>query len=145
MKKIEQSIVINRPVEEVFAFYTDLSNSTQWETGVLEVRQTNEGPSGVGTTWKGVRQNLGRRFEQIVEVTEWEPNRKASYESTSKPFPMQASFSFESIEGTTRITVVANVQFSGLFKLVKPIVIRMVNKQIEANFQNLKKLLEARV
>ncbi len=87
MTKIEKSIVINRPVEEVFALYTDLSNNTQWESAILEARQTTEGPSGVGTKWKLVRQQLGRRIEQILEVTEWEPNRKASYETTSKPYP----------------------------------------------------------
>jgi uncharacterized membrane protein len=144
MIKIEQSIVISRPVEEVFAFHTDLSNATQWEVGVLEVKQLTEGPPGVGTTWKGVRQALGRRIEQIVEATEWEPNNKASYKSASKPFPMQTSFSFESVDGATKLTSTSNIQLSGFFKLLKPIINRMVNRQVEASFQDLKEFLETR-
>jgi hypothetical protein len=57
--------------------------------------------------------------------------------------PIQASLTFEPVEGATRLTFVANVQFAGLFQLLEPLVIRMVSRQLEADYQNLKELLEA--
>ena len=36
MIKIEQSVVINRPVEEVFAYLSKAENATNWQSGVLQ-------------------------------------------------------------------------------------------------------------
>ena len=59
MTKIERSIVINRPVEEVFAAYTNLENHPKWHPGILEAVKTPDGPIGVGTTWRIARKVLG--------------------------------------------------------------------------------------
>jgi uncharacterized protein YndB with AHSA1/START domain len=44
MTKLESSVVINRPPEEVFAFVTDFENSTQWMAELVEGKKTSEGP-----------------------------------------------------------------------------------------------------
>ncbi len=74
MIKAETSLVINRPVEKVFAFVNDSENAPQWRSSVLESRQTSEGPTCVGTTLTEVIRFLGRRIESTFEVTEYEPN-----------------------------------------------------------------------
>ena len=38
MINIEHSLVVNRPVEEVFAYGTDVSKVPQWQTSALEAR-----------------------------------------------------------------------------------------------------------
>ena len=43
MMKIENSVLINQPVKDVFDFVTDLKNNTQWQTGILELEMTSEG------------------------------------------------------------------------------------------------------
>ena len=75
MVKIETSMVINRPIEEVFAFLTNPENDLVWRSGVLESEQTSDGPMGVGTTARSVEQFLGRRIESTVEFTAYEPNK----------------------------------------------------------------------
>ena len=42
------SIVVDRPVETVFAYVTDVTNDPAWHTDVLEAQKTSEGPIGVG-------------------------------------------------------------------------------------------------
>jgi uncharacterized membrane protein len=62
MAKVEASVVVNRPVEEVFTFMRDIKNWLKWQSGMLEAEQSSEGPVGVGTTYQGVNQFLGRRM-----------------------------------------------------------------------------------
>lgn len=143
MVKVETSVVINRPIAEVFAFVTNPENSPQWESGLLETGKMSKGPMGVGTTWQEVRQFLGRRIKSTDEVTEYEPNKKFSFKSTSGPFPVEGGYTFESVEGGTRVTVTGQGETGGFFKLADPIVARMVKRQVEADSANLKELLEA--
>ena len=48
----EHTVVIDRPIEEVFAFVTDPDNVSLWQSTSLETEQTSEGPVGVGTTFR---------------------------------------------------------------------------------------------
>ena len=144
MARVEASVVINRPVEEVFAFATNPENDPQWQTSMLESEQTSEGPMGVGATVRGVAQFLGQRIEWTSEVTEYEPNRKIVHKVTPPaPISLEQSETFEPVEGGTRVTIVGEGETGGFFRLAEPIVIRMYERQIEANLGNLKDILEA--
>jgi len=99
MLKIEISNVINRPVEEVFAVANNPETYPKWSPGLIEVKRISEGPIGVGTTWRLVRQALGQRLEGDLELTEYEPNRKFTLDSKSRPFPGEARWTFDAVEG----------------------------------------------
>lgn len=141
MARFEASVVINRPIEEVFAYVIDIKNMPQW-AGFPEVEQTSEGPVGVGTTARGVSQFLGQRMEWTMEITEYEPNRKIKEKITSGPMSMEASVTFEPVEGGTRYTQVGEGEVAGLFRMAAPVVNRMMQKQLEGNLANLKDILE---
>jgi uncharacterized membrane protein len=143
MLRIEKSIVINRPVEEVFAFVAPGENWSLWATELVEAKKTSEGPLDVGTTYTHVAQMLGRRIENGYEVTEYEPNKKVSMKSTSGPIPAEPSLTFESVEGGTKLDLTVEAEIAGFFKLAEPVVARMMGRQQDANFANLKDLLES--
>ena len=48
MIKVEKSILIHRPIQEVFDFVGDLQNGPQWQSALLEAKPTTEGELGVG-------------------------------------------------------------------------------------------------
>lgn len=143
MVKVEGTVVINRPIEEVFAFLANPDNASQWQGSVLESKQTSEGPVGVGTTGQAASQFLGRRIESTWEVTEYELNRKATLKTTSGPVPYEQSATLESVDEGTKVTLVAEYEVGGFFKLAEPIVARMAQRQAEGDFANLKDLVEA--
>jgi uncharacterized membrane protein len=143
MARMEASVVINRPVDEVGAYMVDVRNWPQWNTNMLEGEQTSEGPMGVGTTSRGVSQFLGRRMEWTSEVTEYEPNRKMGQKITSGPMSIKQSSTFEPVEGGTRFTMVSEGEFGGFFRLAEPIVNRRMQRQMEGNLASLKDILEA--
>ncbi len=144
MAKLEISIVINRPVEEVFAFLSNPENGPKWSSGGAEVKKTLEGPIGVGATYRSVRTFLGQRIEGENEVTEYEPNRSYATKSKSGPFPIQGRVTFERVEGGTRVSGTLVGEPSGFFKLAEPLLVSMFKRQFEADLANLKDLMEAR-
>ncbi len=64
MIKLENSLVINRPVEEVFAFVDNPENEPQWNQVAQSSEKTLEGPMGVGAAGVLVARFLGRTIEQ---------------------------------------------------------------------------------
>ena len=143
MIKIEQSTVINRSIEETFAFLTDIEKMSQWMSDLVEARQTSEGPLGAGTTFSVVASPLGRQIENIQEVVEYEPNKRFTIKSTSGPVANEDEFTFEPVTGGTKVTRATEAEIGGFFKLAEPLVVRMLKRQFETNFANLKDLLEA--
>lgn len=143
MARIEASVVIDRPIDEVFEFVSNPENDSQWQSGVLESGQTSEGPMGVGATSREVRQFLGRRIESTVEITEYEPKRKIGFKSTSGPIPFKVAYMFEPVEGGTKLSTVGEAEPGGFFKMAEPIAMRMFEREMKGNFANLKDILEA--
>jgi uncharacterized protein YndB with AHSA1/START domain len=143
MAKLEISTVINRPLEEVFAFVSNPENYPKWLSSSTEVKITSRGPVGVGTTFRPVVTFLGRRMEGESEVTEYEPNRVYATKSKSGPFPVENRSTFERVEGGTRITFTAAAEPGGFFKLAEPLLVRMLKRQFEGDFANLKNMMEA--
>lgn len=144
MIKVEKSIIIHRPIEEVFAFVGDLKNSVQWQPGLLEGRQTTEGPLGIGTKFTFVRKFMGRKIEASNEFVEYEPNTKVTFKSTSGPVPGEASYLFESTAEGTKLTSKIEMQPGGFFGLAEPLIAASLRREMEAGFGDLKDLLESR-
>jgi len=104
MARAEVSTTINRPIEEVFAVLSDLSNNPKWASGSVETpKKTSDGPIGVGTTWHTVGKFLGRRIESDAEYTEFEANRKIAATSKSGPFPLEFTMTLEPVDGGTQL------------------------------------------
>ena len=143
MLKIEKSVVINRPIEEVFEFVINVENLPQWAGPVLEAKQSSEGPLSVGTTQTHVVNFLGRQAEISYEVTEYEPNKKFSTKATSGPIPMETIYNFEPVAEGTMVKLNGKVDAGGFFKLAEPVVAPMLKRQVETDTSNLKELLEA--
>jgi len=141
---IETSIRIDRPVDDVYPFVVDVENCPRWRTSCLGAKRLTQGPLGAGTRETYRMKALGRAFEVTVEVTGFERNLRYSWKAVSgSPFPMQGSFSFEAVDGDTRVTETADVTTDGLLRLMRPLVVRMWRRQVTADFTNLKRALEA--
>ena len=143
MIRIEHSLAIDRPVEEVFAFVTNVENAPLWQAWAEEARVTSGGPPGVGTKYTYVCRILGHRISSAGKFTAYEPNKRYGWKVTSGPIAGEADYVFESFNGGTRVTVRGQAEPGGFFKLAEPIVGRMVKRLFEADAENLKDLLEA--
>jgi uncharacterized protein YndB with AHSA1/START domain len=144
MKRIEVSVVIDRPVEEVFAYVTDPANDTKWQSALLESGMASEGPMGVGAKVREVRKLAGQRLESIAEVTAYEPNAKMAIKSTSGPVQWEASYTFEPKDDGTKLTIAGQAEAGSFFKLAEGLVARQFEKGMQTAVVALKDLLEAK-
>ena len=145
MARIEINLVINRPVEEVFAFVSNSENLPRWRSTSLEMKKTSDGSLGVGSTFKGRFTFLGRQFDGNVVVTAHEPNRVYVSKMAEGPFPLETGYTLEPVENGTRVTFVAEGEPGGFFKLAEPLVVSMAKRAYTTDLQNLKEMLEAQV
>ncbi len=142
--KIEVSAVINRPIEEVFAYVSDMTNHTRWNSELVELKKTSEGPVGVGTTYTSEIKLLGRRLEGTFEILEYEPSHKIALKTSAGPISIVSDvFTFEPVASGTKLTHVVEGETGGFFRLAEPVVVRLIQRQWETNFAVLKELLEA--
>jgi uncharacterized protein YndB with AHSA1/START domain len=145
MIKVQKSIVIRRPIEEVFAFVGDQRNAPQWQHGLLEVRRTTEGPLGIGTRHTFVRKFMGRKMEASNEYVEYEPNKKVTFTSTSGAMDLEASYLTESTVEGTKLTSMIEMQPRGFAGLAEPLIAASLRREMEASLGELKDLLESGV
>lgn len=144
MIEVKNSLVINRPIEDVFAYATDVEKMAEWVGPISEAKQTSDGPLGVGTTSVRLLNVMGRKTKSPYKVTEYELNSRYATETTSGSFQSKERFKFESVEGGTKLSVEGQVEASGLLKIAEPVLARMARRQSATDFQTMKDLLESR-
>src|SRR5438874_7315675 len=137
MPRVEHSTVINRPVDQVFAFITSAENGRSWQSDLLESKQITPGPMGPGAQVANVRQIMGRRVEETQVVSEWEPYRKFSVRSTGQP-EAQVINELQPVPEGTRVSVTLDVKTPGFARLAEPLFARVLRKQAESNLSQLK-------
>jgi carbon monoxide dehydrogenase subunit G len=67
--RTHESIAINRPPDEVWAFLTDFFNSPRVRPGALVLRRTSPGPLGSGSVLQGRMTILGFETRFTMTVT----------------------------------------------------------------------------
>jgi len=144
LSKLETSIEINRPIEEVIAFVDDNSNDPMWQTSVLESEKKSDGPASVGTIYHIKEKFLGRVIEQDWEVTARNDDGSAwAAKSKAGPFPMEATMIFEATDAGTRVSRSLSIDVGRFFKVASPVVGHIAKREMDMDFANLKELLEA--
>src|SRR5215218_5912650 len=81
MAKMESTVDIARPVQEVFAFFLALDETAPKVDPGTSVVRTPSGPIGPGTTFRFRQQNQGKVRESVTRYTAIEPNRKIAFEA----------------------------------------------------------------
>ncbi len=143
MIRVEHTVVIERPVEEVFDFMAKVENLPRWAENTVEAEQTSEGPLGAGTTCTVLNKAVRRQMLHHFVVTEYERPTRYAAKTTAGPFPMHLSYTLEQVEGGTSLRTVSEADLGGIFKLGEPLMRRMARKQIEADHTRLKGILES--
>jgi|SRR5579859_5235561 len=141
MVKFEISVHIKRPVAEVFEYLNDPAKMPEWNS-TLEEATPSETPVKVGTRIRLRARMLGRKIEGTTEVVEYEPNKRVVHR-LDRPFPVKSITTFQAENGGTRLVGASEGQPGGFFKLGEPILARIVKKQLQAQFETAKEILEA--
>jgi hypothetical protein len=141
MLKVKNSVRINRPLDEVFAFVIAEGNYIKWQSGVTEVIEG--GPRNtVGSQFTEVRKFMGQEMRTTLELTAFEPNAKWAAKVVKGPVPYEVTVTYEAADGGTMMTTRVDGEPKGFFKLAEGLVASQLEKGLAEDGQKLKELLE---
>jgi uncharacterized protein YndB with AHSA1/START domain len=137
----QNTVLIRRPVEDVFAFLANLENIPKWNYAIVETRKLSEGPVGVGTTYHQVR-SIPRPSEESLEVTAYSPPRRLEVRGQLGPFPSHLTYILDPTVEGTRVTNVVELTLRGPGRLLEPVAVPRVHEAVATNLTKLKEILE---
>ncbi len=143
MAKVNKSILIKAPVEEVFSFMDAVERQPEWLPSMIEVWDITDWP-GLGTRWNWVFKMVGLRFEGESLVSEYVRNERIVVE-TSGGIDSAWRWLFRPEDNGTRIdlTVEYNVPGFILGRIADRLVVEKLNeRETESALVNIKALVE---
>jgi hypothetical protein len=136
------SIVIERPVRDVFSFMSEPRNWRQFAPEMGEV--VMEGPLREGTTFREKRKFLGRPSWADWTVTRFEPGRALAARFRWGPLRGDFAYLFDAAGPGTELTQLTDVRLTGPLAPLSPIVAAETQKAEDAELGRLKAILERR-
>jgi len=138
MIKIERTITIHRPVEEVFAYVSEIEHRPDYMSSQREAHKTSSGPMGIGSTFatSGTFPRRGATFE----VTDYELNQRLAWSAKSGA-EATTTWAFQPSGPSTRVTFTRVAEAHGLARLAEPLLQGFANGQVDQDLGTLKELL----
>jgi carbon monoxide dehydrogenase subunit G len=141
--RFHESVVINRPPDEVWAFLTDFFNSPRVRPGALALRRTSPGPLASGSVAQGRQMILGFETRFTMTVTEFDPPRRAVATLAARPARGAISITLEPIADGTKVDRTTDIELHPALRLLSPVFGRLIKRQERAAAGNWKRLIEA--
>lgn len=142
MINIDLGTLVDKPIKDVFAFVANLNNMSKWNSAVVSLQQITPGDVGMGTKFKSVGEMMGRRIEGEVQITAYEPDTKTGFQMNAGPMQMNVTITFKTVGTGTKISLNAQGNPAGFFKLAEGVMAGRVKSMMEENLARLKSSLE---
>lgn len=141
--KLEKSIIVNAPVEKVFAFVDDPSNLPSVWPSLEQITNVERQPSG-GASDDFVYKMGGMRFKGHSEPVEYVPNQRIATRSKTG-IENTVRWIFAPADSGTQVTFQAEytVPVPLLGKIAEAILVRQNEQEAETLLANLKRRLES--
>jgi carbon monoxide dehydrogenase subunit G len=145
MDGFEATVLIDRPIEQVFDFLVDGENDKKFSPRVLEIKKVTDGPIREGTVYASTVKDAGVKTEREFELDVVErPTRIRWHELSSAPVVVPEGGYDLVAEGTgTKVTLFNQLEGQGFGKLIKGFALRSARKNVDGMVQSIKTAIEA--
>jgi uncharacterized protein YndB with AHSA1/START domain len=117
MAHAERTVTINRPPDQVFAFFADPANDRRWRQGVKEM--TAEGAPGRGAHVRQVVSGPGgRSIPADIEIDAYDPPTRYAFHAIAGPVRPSGEYRFAPAASGTAVTFSLNAEVGGWKKWV---------------------------
>jgi uncharacterized protein YndB with AHSA1/START domain len=108
------TVIVNRPIGEVFAFLADGMNEPAWRPGVTDVSHVAETGTAVGATFKQTMKGPGgRSIPGDYRITRYEQPTRLDFEVIAGPARPAGRFDLRETAGATEVTFTQMASVSG--------------------------------
>jgi carbon monoxide dehydrogenase subunit G len=143
--RFEGTAVVDRPIEEVFAFLANGENDVKFSPRVQEIRKLTDGPIGVGTRFASTVKDAGMTTKREFELTEFVVPTKIRWAERSKNAVTAPAGGYDlAPDGDgTRVTIFNELEGHGFGKLVVGFALRSARKGADEFAASIKRAVEA--
>lgn len=143
MVDVLTEINITRPIEIVSEFAANPDNTPEWYVNINSVEWQTPKPITIGSLIAFKAQFLGRQLAYVYEIVEFIPGQKLVMRTANGPFPMETTYTWETInDNLTRMTLRNKGNPSGFSKLLTPFISIMMKRANKKDLIKLKEKLE---
>lgn len=141
----EATVLIDKPIEQVFDFLVDGENDEKFSARVLKIKKVTDGPIRAGTVYVSTVKDAGIKTEREFELDVVErPTRIRWRELSDAPVVVPEGGYDLVTKGTgTRVTLFNELEGQGLGKLIKGFALRSAHKNADRMVQSIKRVIEA--
>lgn len=122
--KTSKTTLIDAPANIVFLWLEDKDRLCQWVPNIVEDEALTETPDKIGSTFRQVFLERGKRMELIGEITAYKENERMRVDMTGDMFSLDADYILNALSETqTELTQDTTIKFKGALKLMTPLFI----------------------
>jgi len=144
--KLTYTIDINSTPEIVFSWLGTPERAMMWQTSVSKTEILHETPDMIGTTFREIVEENGRRVEMNGVVTDYRKDQVLAMHLDSKYNNVDVEYRLEEIGGRTRLTMISNIRlrsFLRVFSIILwPAFKKKLLRQLNREYARLKELCE---
>lgn len=129
MAGFKRSIIIDRPVEQVFDFAANLDNASKFMPNVTKIEMLTEGGMKPGAKFRETRLMNGKERSAVIEITEHDRPHVHGARSAMMGMSASYTFRFSPAGAGTRIDMEAVVTGNFLWWLFLGMMARMLEKE----------------
>jgi hypothetical protein len=143
MVDVQTEILINKTAETVAAYAMNPDNAPLWYVNIKSAKWLTPHPLSIGSKIAFEAVFLGKRLSYVYEIVELIPCKKLVMKTTDGPFPMETTYTFESVEtAITKMTLLNRGNPSGFSKIFSPFMEMMMRKANTKDLKKIKQILE---
>jgi carbon monoxide dehydrogenase subunit G len=140
------SAIIDRPIDQVFAFLADGTNDPKFSPRVQEIRREPDGPPAVGTVFVSKVKDAGMKTDRRFELTELQAPTKIRWSERSKNLVTvpEGGYDLEAVgDSQTKVTIFNSFEGHGFGKVIVGFARKAAVKDVDAFAQRIKAAVEA--
>lgn len=142
MVDVVTDIIINKPIEQVAAYAMNPDNAPEWYVNIKSVTWKTPKPLNIDSMVAFTANFLGRKLSYTYAVREFVPGKKLVMSTEQGPFPMETTYTFESIDASvTKMSLRNCGQPSGFSRLLSFMMVPAMRKANKKDLLQLKQIL----
>jgi hypothetical protein len=143
MVDVLTEIIINRPRKIVAEYAANPDHAPEWYVNIHSAEWITQRTLAIGSQVAFKATFLGRELAYIYEIVEYIPGEKLIMRTANGPFPMETTYTWESMDQDTTIMKLRNRgNPDGFSRIFTPFMSYMMRRANNKDLRKIKEILE---